>query len=163
MKTLNSAVLPLIVLCLCTMLHSPSCSAENKVVIVQTGSGEKTFIKLDGDVTAYIDNNDIVIHSHATELRYPLAEGITFSIGEDNESAIIGTRRGGERFTIKDHMCSFAGLKKGETVLLYSSDGLLLDRKIADANGTLSMSLAKHKNKIVVVKTNNKSLKIISK
>ena len=132
-------------------------------VVLHTKSGETTTFDLAGNVTAHIDNEDVVIKSSAAEVRYPIVDGVSFTLSNIEDNSVRNVVNSRARFSIRDGKLICEGLQHGEHVRLYNLEGFQLNSVIADDNGRASLPFTVDGSQVIIVKTNNKNFKIIKR
>ena len=132
-------------------------------VKLQTRTGETTSFDLADNVSARIDDEDLIIKSSILEVRYPIANGVSFTMIHCEENGIEKNMANMTKFAINNGMLICEGLMYGELVRLYSLDGILISSMVADHNGRASLPFIGAHKQVIIVKTNNQFFKIIKK
>ena len=136
-------------------------AAPSQSVVVQQVDGTTTEFLLQDDPRIVYRSDRVTLTTETTTLELEASQVARVYFVSSNPTA-IDTPVANVRFSIGTSAVNLNGLEPGSTAALYTADGRQLTSASASANGSLSLSLPETSG-VLIVKTNNKSFKIINK
>ena len=115
-------------------------------------------------VITYVDN-DLVLNTTRTEVRFPLASlsGFTFT---DDETGVNTVKKDDSLkpvLNLDNHVISITGAKTGIKVTVTGSDGKVLGTYKTDEEGSVTFSIADLPDGIYIINSENLTCKIMKK
>jgi len=137
--------------------------AQNTLTVHQKDGQQFSFGFDDKPVVTFTDN-ELVVTSTKTELRYALAQLAKFTF-DDVEDAVIGitpdTAKPG--ITLDEYTVSITGAKPDATVRLIASDGKQLQTYKTAQDGSLTFSIAELPQGTYIITSESLTVKILRK
>jgi len=130
-----------------------------------SGKQEVAYIKLTDKPTLSLASQKLEISGSNISLLYDQVLSITFvdkvttSIGKDS----VASQALPKIICLNNSMVSLSGLSKETSATLYNVEGKEITHRISDKEGYVSIPLANLQNGTYIIKTQNKSFKIIKK
>ncbi len=143
------------------MLAAQAISADN-FLIVRFQDGTATSFNLTHRPNVTFDGGRMVIASEDMETSYDAARVKRFTFGDDtNEIAPVLTENEVRLTYTSPEAATLSGLKHGERVSLFSTDGIMLMTLSADESGVAELNLSSlSKGVFIISVSNGQSFKI---
>lgn len=137
-----------------------SLGIKAQTLVVWQKSGAKVTFQMDSQPKTLFSDNQLVIKTNTTEVSYPRESIIRYTY-ENLASGIDDAKQDGIDYDASQSKLSFAQLKAGEKVEIYSTDGSLMKSVKADKEGKLTVSLSELTKGVYVVKSSSSNFKIL--
>lgn len=141
--------------CMAASLSSMAINA----VVVTADDGEETVFALENLPAVTFSSDALIISSQHKTIEYPLTSKVTFSFQEVAAVEELQFSPATPVFLFDKDSFEARGLRAGSQVKVYDSNGILLARSSADAEGTASINLSSFSG-ILIINTESKTLKI---
>jgi hypothetical protein len=132
-------------------------------IIVHTYSGKETIFNISDETTASMNGSNVIIKNSSIEIVFPISEGVSITFSNQESLNIKTDCIERENYSIRDNKLYCKNIVPRSNIYLFSLDGRQLECEKTDDEGKAVLLLNKYNNQIIVVKTSNKSFKIIRK
>lgn len=152
-----------IVTILFTVLLGAHVFAQNTLTVHQK-DGEKFYFGFEDKPTVTFTDNELVVTSTKTELRYELAKVAKFTF-DDIEDAVINIKADASiaSITLDEYTVSITGVKADVPICLITSDGKLLQTYKTDQEGSVTFSIAELPQGAYIINSESLTCKILKK
>ena len=137
--------------------------AQNTLTIHQKNGEQLSFGFEDKPVIKFTDN-EIVLTSAKTELRFQLANVAKLTF-DDIDDAVISIKADGAKasITLDEYTVSISGAKADAAIQLIASDGKQLQSYKVSQDGTVTFSIADFQDGTYIISTDSLTVKILKK
>lgn len=137
---------------------------EAPCVVVEQTDGTRTEYVLSAEPRISYAADVVTLTTADATLQLPVADVKKVYLASSVTTA-VGTQRqpSAPRIELTADGLRLSGLTAGTTVSVYAADGRQLLAPVAATDGTLSISLGRQPQGMLIIKTNNQSFKLIRK
>ena len=153
--SLFSKIPPGIALAAAMMLSAHAISADS-YLIVRFQDGTSTSFNLAHRPNVNFDGTQMVIKSADMETSYDVARVKRFTFGNEFTEIIPVLSENEVRLTYTStESATLSGLKQGEKVTLFSTDGITLKSATANASGVVELNLSSMPKGVLIISVSN--------
>lgn len=147
------------ILLLLSLLLVGTMAEAAKVLRLTDGDGKQTLLSLAGKPVLTIGADELTVTDGTTTLSYGRDSHLTFEF-IDETTAVERVETSAVRFNVNGQQLSASGLKPGESLNVYTTDGKRVASARANSQGQASVSLSQ-RGQILVVKAAQRSFKLV--
>lgn len=142
---------------------APDFDDQALALVLHLRSGKKIAYQLDEQPVVTFDDNNIVIETLKSAIRYNATDALKFTYINTEDSGIENVEMPDYFISVVENTILARGLEPGTEMSVYSTAGLLMASRTVDLNGEASVLLPDLKSKVYLVKTSVITFKIVMK